>query len=154
MFAPGISPGSRVAALGWRDKEGNFWLFGGIGSVFWESDDFSEIDQYDLWEFNPSTNQWAWMSGNSTSICGESSSENWCGESGIYGTQGAPAIANIPPSRSNATTWTDAKVNLWLFGGVQSLTTNIDGSTGPCNDMWVFESAANEWAWMLSLIHI
>jgi N-acetylneuraminic acid mutarotase len=148
VFAPGISPGSRVAALGWRDKEGNFWLFGGIGSVFWESDDFSEIDQYDLWEFNPSTNQWAWMSGNSTSICGESSSENWCGESGIYGTQGAPAIANIPPSRSNATTWTDAKGNLWLFGGVQSLTTNIDGSTGPCNDMWVFESAANEWAWM------
>jgi len=147
-FAPGISPGSRIAAMGWTDNDGNLWLFGGIGSVFWESDDFSFIDQYDLWEFNPSTKQWAWMSGNSTSICGESSSENWCGESGIYGTQGTPAIANIPPSRSNGTSWTDAKGNLWLFGGVQSVTTNIDGSVSSCNDMWVFESASNEWAWM------
>jgi N-acetylneuraminic acid mutarotase len=146
--APGISPGSRIAAMGWTDNDGNLWLFGGIGSVFWESDDFSLIDQYDLWEFNPSTKQWAWISGNSTSICGESSSENWCGESGIYGTQGTPAIANIPPSRSNGTTWTDANGNLWLFGGVQSMTTNIDGSISSCNDMWVFESASNEWAWM------
>ena len=75
VSAPGIGPGSRVAAVGWTDGDGNLWLFGGLGSVFWENRDFSEIDQYDLWEFNPSTQQWAWMSGNSTSICGESSSE-------------------------------------------------------------------------------
>ena len=143
VFATGISPGSRVAALGWTDKNGNLWLFGGLGSVFWESDDFSETDQYDLWEFNPSTQQWAWMSGNSTSICELS----YCGQYGILGTQGTPAIANLPLSRSNATTWTDTTGNLWLFGGAQSATTGSSGSS-VCNDVWVFEPAANEWAWM------
>jgi len=147
VFAPGIDPGSRVAAANWTDKDGNLWLFGGIGSVYWESCDFSEIDQYDLWEFNPSTKQWAWMSGNSTSICGESSSEDtWCGQDGIYGTLGTPSIANIPPSRNNATTWTDTTGNLWLLDGAQNSTTF--GSGGICNDFWVFEPAANEWAWM------
>jgi hypothetical protein len=136
-----------VAAIHWTDSDGNLWLFGGLGSVFWESRDFSEIDQYDLWEFHPSTKQWAWMSGNSTSICGESSSEDWCGQNGIYGTRGTPAIANIPPSRSNATTWTDTTGNLWLFGGTQPETTNIFGAS-LCNDVWVLEPAANEWAWM------
>ena len=48
-----------------RGRDWQLWLFGGIGSVFWASNDFSEIDQYDLWEFNTSTEQWAWMSGNS-----------------------------------------------------------------------------------------
>lgn len=146
--SPGISPGSRVAPLSWTDDDGNFWLFGGIGSVYWESRDFSEINQYDLWELNPSTEQWAWMSGNSTSICGESTSElNWCGQDGVYGDQGTPAIANIPPSRSNGTTWIDTSGNLWLFGGAQSTTTFGDGG-GLCNDVWVFQPAANEWAWM------
>jgi Chitobiase/beta-hexosaminidase C-terminal domain len=45
------------------------------------------------------------------------------------------------------TTWIDTTGNLWLFGGIQSTTTYGDGA-GPCNDVWVFESAANEWAWM------
>jgi N-acetylneuraminic acid mutarotase len=145
--APGIGPGSRVAADSWTDTAGNFWLFGGVGSVFWENRDFSPIDQYDLWEFNPSTKQWAWMSGNSTSICGESTSEaDWCGQDGIYGTEGVPAIANIPPSRSDAITWADATGNLWLLGGSQSSTTY--GGNLLCDDFWVFEPAANEWAWM------
>jgi N-acetylneuraminic acid mutarotase len=146
--APGISPGTRVGAAGWTDSDGNLWLFGGFGSVFWEQRDFSEIDQYDLWKFNPSADQWAWMSGNTTSICGESTSEeNWCGQVGIYGTLGTPSISNIPPSRSDATSWIDTDGNLWLFGGAQSATTNIYGPN-LCNDVWVFEPAANEWAWM------
>jgi N-acetylneuraminic acid mutarotase len=146
VSAPGISPGSRVAAAGWTDRNGNFWLFGGIGSVFWETYDFSWIDQYDLWEYNPSTQQWAWMSGNSTLICGGNSLQAPCGQNGIYGTEGTPAISNIPTSVDGAMTWIDPTGNLWLFGGSQSYTT--DGSGGLCNDLWVFEPAANEWAWM------
>jgi N-acetylneuraminic acid mutarotase len=146
--ATGISPGNRVAAASWTDKSGNFLLFGGLGTVFWKNNDFSEIDQYDLWEFNPSTKQWAWMSGNTTSTCMEGGGGPYlCGQSGIYGTQGTPAIANIPPSLNNATTWTDTSGNLWLFGGAQSMTTVGQGG-GLCNDLWVFEPAANEWAWM------
>ena len=87
------------------------------------------------------------MSGNSTSICGESSSQDSCGQNGVYGTQGVASIANMPPSRDTATTWTDASGNLWLFGGGQTFTTNTIGSD-ICNDVWVFEPTANEWSWM------
>jgi len=146
--AVGVSPGSRVGALGWSDKDGNLWLFGGIGDVLggWDNN-FSFVDQYDLWEFNTSTQQWAWMSGNSSLICGTSSSEDWCGQNGIYGTQGTPTISNIPPSRNNATSWADSNGNFWLFGGAQPWATNSYGAA-LCNDVWAFEPAANEWAWM------
>jgi N-acetylneuraminic acid mutarotase len=148
VSAAGNNPGSRVAAVSWTDNNGNLWLFGGLGSVFWENRDFSEIDQYDLWEFNTSTQQWAWMSGNSTSICGESSSEDWCGQDGVFGTLGTPAVGNIPASRSNATNWTDTSGNLWLFGGIQLYSTNSYGPGAYCNDTWEFNPSANEWAWM------
>lgn len=147
ISAAGIGPGSRVGASGWTDKYGNLWLFGGLGTAFWEQRDFSEIDQYDLWEFDTSTRLWVWNGGNSTSICSESTSDLWCGQDGNYGTLGSPSIANIPPSRNNATAWTDTSGNLWLFGGAQSETTNSSGAS-ICNDVWVFEPAANEWAWM------
>lgn len=142
-----FGPGSRLAAASWTGKEGNLWLFGGTGSIFWEDSDFSEVDQYDLWELNPSTNQWAWESGDTTSICGESSSQDTCAQDGAYGTQGVPAISNNPPSRSSSNSWSDSNGNLWVFGGAQAETTNESGAN-LCNDVWVFETAADEWAWM------
>ena len=148
---PSIGPESRVAAANWLDSNGNLWLFGGVGSAYWEERDFSGIDQYDLWELSPSTMQWAWMSGNSTSICNEDDASTWCAQNGIYGTQGIPSIANLPPSRHHANTWIDATGNLWLFGGYQESTTsaNSDESTSPfCNDVWVYNPSTNEWAWM------
>jgi len=145
--APGISPGSRIGAAGWTDSGGSLWLFGGLGTVYDSEYEFGAIDQYDLWKFNPSTQQWAWMSGNSTSTCsGVSSQSDWCAEMGIYGTEGVPSIANIPPSRDNAVAWADTSGNFWLFGGEQPLITAGQGDA--CNDVWVFEPAANEWAWM------
>jgi N-acetylneuraminic acid mutarotase len=149
VAAPDNSPGSRVGAAGWIDKNGNLWLFGGIGSVFTLSLDFSEIDQYDLWEFNTSTQLWAWMSGNSSLNCGASSKPLWCeAESGNNGVLGIPAVGNIPASRDNAATWTDANGNLWLFGGSQTFEIGLGGNGLFCNDIWVYESASNEWAWM------
>jgi len=145
VAALSIGPGSRLSPTAWTDKNGNFWLFGGIGSVFWQSDDFVFVTQFDLWEFNPSTKQWAWMSGNSTSTCSESTGEDSCPQNGIFGTEGTPSIANIPPSRNSAIPWTDSSGNFWLFGGSQDTTS---GTGGTCNDFWVFEPAANEWAWM------
>jgi hypothetical protein len=138
--ASGIGPGSRREAASWTDNDGNLWLFGGLGI---------DYDQYDLWEFKISSQQWAWMGGDSTSIYSTSSGENWCAQNGIYGTEGTPAIANLPSGRAAATTWTDAKGTFWLFGGVQpSPTYSGGGALGDCNDVWVFEPTANEWAWM------
>ncbi len=49
----------------------------------------------DLWEFNPSTNEWTWMGGSST--VGSNG-----GQSGVYGTLGTPAAGNIPGGREQA----------------------------------------------------
>ena len=147
--AAGIGPGSRVGALGWVASDGSLWLFGGLGNDVFDANDFSEVDEYDLWRFDPTAQQWAWMSGGSTSTCGASTSEeSWCGQVGIYGTEGTPAVGNIPPSRDTAMTWTDAAGNFWLFAGEQLATTTGVAGIGLCDDVWVYEPSANEWAWM------
>lgn len=51
--ATGNIPQGRAGAVGWTDKKGNLWLFGGYTST--ASNSFN-----DLWEFTPATNQWAW----------------------------------------------------------------------------------------------
>lgn len=59
VAAPGNIPGNRDGAVTWTDQTGNFWLFGGSGI------DANGVggNLNDLWKFNPSTNEWAWMSG-------------------------------------------------------------------------------------------
>jgi hypothetical protein len=56
---PGNIPSGRSGAVSWTDAKGNLWLFGG------SSYSRNGIQSYlnDLWEFNPSTNEWAWMGG-------------------------------------------------------------------------------------------
>jgi N-acetylneuraminic acid mutarotase len=128
--AAGNTPGARNFPASWADKSGNFWLFGGIAFV--SVDYFGEPN--DLWEFNPSTNQWAWMGGSSTT-----------GQPGVYGTLGTPAAGNIPGNRFGASSWTDSNGHLWLFGGVGL---NPDGALVYFNDLWEFDPSTNEWAWM------
>jgi N-acetylneuraminic acid mutarotase len=130
-------PSCRFGASGWTDANGNFWLFGGEGR---------DIDGYwgdlsNIWEFNPSTNKWAWMGG--TNIIDVPNGV----PPGYYGTLGVPAAGNIPAGRRDATTWTDASGNFWLLGG---LATGFEGDNqwSVLNDIWEFSPAANEWAWM------
>jgi hypothetical protein len=128
--AAGNNPGARFWASSWTDKNGNFWLFGGYGY-----DSVANVgDLNDLWEFNPSTNEWTWMSGSST-VPGF----NEGGQPGVYGTLGAPAAGNIPGGRYGASSWTDSRDNLWLFGG-------NDNSFQ--NDLWEFNPSTSEWTWM------
>ena len=61
-FAAGNIPGSRYSAVSWTDSSGNFWLFGGSG--YDAGDVLGTLN--DLWEYKPSANEWAWMSGSST----------------------------------------------------------------------------------------
>jgi len=53
------SPGGRQWAVGWRDKTGNFWLFGGWGPHLGSTYLFS-----DLWKY--SAGQWTWISAMNT----------------------------------------------------------------------------------------
>jgi len=135
-------PGARYTSSGWTDSKGNFWLFGGLGVD--SAGKAGLLD--DLWEFNPSTNQWTWMGGNSTypSSCTTALTEK-CGRSGIYGTLQTPAAANFPGARQGGASWIDGKGNLWLFGG-----DGIDsaGKWGYLDDFWEFNLTTSQWAWM------
>ncbi|HTW78718.1 MAG TPA: chitobiase/beta-hexosaminidase C-terminal domain-containing protein [Terracidiphilus sp.] len=131
--AAGNVPGGRDQALTWTDQNGNFWMFGGLG------EDDIDIECYlnDLWEFNPSNNQWAWMGGYPTDY------EPMSGYQGIYGEIGVPAVGNLPWSYTLSSTWIDSVGHLWLFGGIGE----GDTATGyTLNDMWEFYPSLDEWA--------
>ena len=82
VYAPGNTPPALYEACEWKDKQGNFWLFGGQDSTYTVS--FS-----DLWEFNPAINQWRWMKGPGIK-----------NQPGSYGTQMIPAPGNNPGART------------------------------------------------------
>ena len=139
----GLSQHSRRTLLGirlGRSEKGNFWLFGGTGF------DASGTNgtHNDLWRFDPATTQWTWMSG-SSSVAPFCLSRCKAALPGIYGTLQTPGADNIPGARTTPATWTDSAGNLWLFGG-----DGIDssGTVGYLNDLWQFNPATGQWAWM------
>jgi N-acetylneuraminic acid mutarotase len=134
VAAAGNTPGGRFGASNWTDSGGHLWLFGGGGY-----DAIGNFDLLnDLWEFNPAANQWTWMGGGSTGPANN-------GNPGVYGTLGVPAAGNIPGGREYASSWTDSSGHFWLFGGA-----GIDaaGNASYLNDLWEFNLATNQWAWM------
>ena len=64
--AAGNIPGGRNGSVSWTDSSGNIWLFGGRVRTS------NGVPGYlnDLWKFNPSTREWAWMSGSSMGSMG------------------------------------------------------------------------------------
>ena len=136
-------PASRWGGVGWTDGNGNLWLFGGAGYYFAAG---ASAYLNDLWEFNPTTKLWTWMSGSSTF---------GLGATGNYGTQGVAAVTNVPGARSSAVALTDASGNLWLFGGnganCPSSSGSIEcrGGNGPfLNDLWEFNVSSDQWTWV------
>jgi Galactose oxidase, central domain len=77
--------------------------------------------------------EWAWLGGGGYT------------PTGVYGTLGVPAAGNVPGGRMGAVGWTDATGNLWLFGGHGF---DSAGTKGELNDLWEFNPATREWAWM------
>ncbi len=134
MPAPANIPGARNASATWVDASGKLWLFGGGGY------DSAGNQGYlnDLWEYDPSTSQWTWMSG-STTISG-------FGDVGVYGTQGTAAPTNMPGARGDAASWIDASGNLWLFGGWGTDATPNDSAV--LNDLWKYAPGTGQWTWM------
>jgi N-acetylneuraminic acid mutarotase len=129
-FAPGNTPGSRESSAYWTDRAGYFWLFGGFGYASGGSYGYLN----DLWQFNPSTRQWAWIAGS-----------NVANQLGSYGTLHVANAGNSPGGRFGAAAWTDLRNNLWLFGG---WTGDPSGKVGDINDVWEFEMSTRQWVWM------
>ena len=125
IFSPSNNPPGLYEACQWTDKEGNFWLFGGG----------EQGHHNDLWKFNPSINQWAWIKGSGGLV----------DQPGIYGTQGIPSPTNNPGGRMHGPmSWVDTSGNLWMFGG-DGLGSIGDGILG---DLWKYTISTNEWTWM------
>ena len=132
--ASGNIPGSRAAAFTWTDATGHLWL--AFGGGLDEAGTWGQLD--DVWEFDPSLNEWAWMGGyNTLGALGR--------HAGVYGTLGTSSTGNMPGSRQAGSGWTDASDHFWLFGGSgwDSLS-----SSGDLNDVWEFDPVSSEWAWM------
>ncbi len=116
-------PSGRYGAMSWKDSSGQFWVFSGVGGVS------------DMWRFNTTTLQWAWMAGNASTATNTTA---------VYGTIGVAASTNLPGQRDSGATWTDASGNLWMFGGYG---TDSNGLIGYLNDVWMFNPVSNLWTW-------
>lgn len=119
-------PGARSGAVGWKDTNGNFWLFGGEG--FAKTGSLGYMN--DLWKYNPSMNLWTWVHGDSL-----------VNQVGVSGNITIPAAANKPGARYLSTSMTDASGRFWLFGGAAFTPMYF-------NDLWVYNPANNQWTWM------
>jgi N-acetylneuraminic acid mutarotase len=129
-FAPTNLPPARQNSCSWNSNDQKLWLFG--GSVTGSSGSNSYFN--DLWAYDISSGQWAWISGANTPD-----------QHGHYGTLGIASSANYPGARQNASTWTDHAGNFWLFGG-QGFAAG--GGIGYLSDLWKFDPTVNQWTWV------
>ncbi|MBB6143530.1 N-acetylneuraminic acid mutarotase [Silvibacterium bohemicum] len=129
------TPGGRYSPASWIDASGNFWICGGQGYDW--TGKVGYLD--DLWKYTPGAagniGQWTWMGG-SNAVPSISALGTEYGPSGVYGTQGVPAAANIPGGRYGAAAWVDASGNVWLFGGQGD---DASGALGYLDDLWKYQ---------------
>jgi len=135
-------PGERAPAASWVDMEGNLWMFGGYGSDQVGSPGYLN----DLWRFDTRSKSWQFMAGDlrfqylptPVSQNPDKGSYGNCGQSAQFDSQFTPG------SRVGSYAWTDAKGNLWLFGGEGFDCGNFDLDDDPVgylNDLWEFDIA-------------
>ena len=108
----------------WKDKNGNFWFYGGLNYAF--SNCYP-----DLWKYDPVANEWTWISGSGVA-----------NDQGNWGVQGVPSPLNLPPALSwGVTSWVDTSGNFWMLGG-------MNYTAGTFSDLWKYDLSTNEWTWM------
>lgn len=117
--SPDNTPGFRYfGSLSWTGKDGKFWLFSGEGGGD------------DMWMYDPSINEWTWMSGSGN------------GYYPHYGTMQVASPDNTPGiiDETNAS-WVDDAGNLWFFGGIYGWIYSLDV-------LWKYDVSTLEWTWM------
>jgi N-acetylneuraminic acid mutarotase len=122
-------PGARTEAVGWKDGDGNLWVFGGRGRGATGS---TAGLLNDLWRFDRSLGHWLHVHG-PTGINGL----------GVY--HDRASTSSQPGGRSGAVGWFDEDGALWLYGGRGMATA---GRVGNLSDVWVFRPAEGTWRFM------
>lgn len=139
------TPGARYGAMGWTDKYGSLFLFGGDG---WELSGATQPDTLDaamddLWVCDMSWGpycQWQLVGGYDPTAVTVGTTATTVGaqiianaqherQSGLY-----PGTPVAPSARLGAAAWTDGSGNFWLFGG-------SDGYKFG-NDLWWYNHSA------------
>ena len=115
------SPPARENATSWFDGA-NLWLFGG-GAESGSNSSTTETFFADLWEYSPSTGNWA---------C-------WPGNPPVAG--GSPLPSYTPAARYEAVSWVDPNTGyLWLYGGEGYIGPGAgSGTPGYLNDLWYLD---------------
>lgn len=128
MTPTGTTPSGRWGAITWTDPgTGNLWLFGGQDASF--------AFLNDLWEYNIAANTWTQHGTGGPN------------QHGVYGTQGTPAVGNVPGGRWGASARRDPVTGLiWLFGGFGCDSTASSCSNLLLNDLWSFDGT--NWTWV------
>ncbi len=122
---PSYNPKARCVYSHWKDATGKLWIFGGFHK-------WGLLN--DIWRYNPATNNWAWMGGDTISS-----------SFGSYGTKCVYDSTNIPSPRfENRACWSDQFGNFWMFGGCNAVF-SLDSVR---NDLWMYCVATNKWIWV------
>jgi gliding motility-associated-like protein len=118
------TPGSRSVYAHWKDRQGNFWLYGGAGN---------NTTYADMWMYNPSSNVWTWMAG---------SSLPYPDDTATFTQQCIVSDGRPSKSMENRACWTDACGRFWSFGGSEFDTQS------PQNTLWMFDPSILKFTWV------
>ena len=111
-----VVPFSRLEARAcWIDNCDNLWLMGGKGIDHSLLGDFSDLIYFDTHIF-----KWIWAGNDTTHSY-----------NAVYGTMGLSSPLNKPAARSGGIPFKDADGNLWLYGGIKAV-----GSEVYYGDLW------------------
>jgi N-acetylneuraminic acid mutarotase len=130
-------PGGRYGACTW-EHNGKMYMFGGQGNGIFQYGQSTPV-MNDLWEYEPITKQWHFISGSFMPK-----------PYGEYGTINIASVSNYPGGRFGAQV---AKIGnkVYLFGGY-GVDSNVDFTSGPhlgyLNDLWEYDLTTKLWTWL------
>jgi hypothetical protein len=125
VAAASNSPGGRIFDVAWQSAPDEVVMYGGESYEGYRSD---------LWKYSTTTGNWIWINGATVPSTPNS-----------YGALGVDDATNTPGARVGSVSWTDAKGNLWLFGGYS------DGTSAGLlifNDLWEYLASTQHWVWI------
>jgi hypothetical protein len=132
-FGPNWKPRSRESCSAFF-YGGFFWMFGGYGPQRQYSTGSPGVEgvSNDLWRYDPTLNQWAWVGG---------SNDVDSAAAGNYADLNQYSANNWPPGRWYLQAdWDSSRNKFVLWGG--------RGRSGSYTDIWEFDPVIKQWNWV------